>query len=231
MIDVHSHLIPFVDDGSSSLESSLKMLEEEEKHGVTAVICTPHYRPPKYVASVEKVREKFELFKSAAKKAGINTDLYLGREIAFSTPSIKKVGEGNFIKMANSNCILLEFPYVSPVIDIDDVCYEVALLGYVPVIAHIERYTYFRDFDVIQALKRRGAIIQVNASSIVGKCSLRERAFVKGLIKRKIISVVGSDVHETRNNYMADAYKKLSKKDAEYAEKIFVLNPKKYFGI
>ena len=223
MIDVHSHIIPFVDDGSKTMEISLAMLKDEVGEGVTEVILTPHYRVKQYVTTQEEVVKNFNLLNSEVQKCGIPIKLHLGREISVDDRNRDHIKSGDFISLANTYYVLLEFPFFDKT-DIDEVCYEVKLLGYIPVVAHAERYAYFRDYDAVAALRKSGVLIQVNAAAIVGDVSRQERLFVRGLLKRKLIDLVGSDIHSTRINRMSDAYKKVAKKDAEYADKIFRAN-------
>lgn len=226
MIDVHSHIIPNVDDGSGSIETSLNILKEEVLQGVQEVICTPHLRKPMFEASDAKVTEKFEELKLAAKDAGIDIKLHLGREI-YCDNSIKKlISSGEFLSLGGSKYVLLEFPFEDK-IDIDDTCYEIGLLGYIPVVAHVERYRYFRDLGAIEQLRRLGTLIQVNASSIAGKAPLKEKAFVNKLLKNNLVDLVGSDIHSSRVNYMRKAYEKVKAKDERYAAKIFQENAEK----
>ena len=226
ILDVHSHIIPLVDDGSRSMDESLAILAEEVRQGVGGVICTPHYREGSFVASEQEITSGFEELKKAASDAGINIDLWLGREITVDKNFKNRIKGGEVMTLAGSKYLLLEFSFDKQT-DIDEVCYEVGLLGYVPVIAHAERYPYFRDYALVSAVRRGGALIQVNASSVVGHGRISERLFVKGLLKRKLVDLVASDVHFSRINKIRAAYDKVAKKDEEYAKDIFYKNAKK----
>ena len=142
ILDVHSHIIPLVDDGSRSMDESLAILAEEVRQGVGGVICTPHYREGSFVASEQEITSGFEELKKAASDAGINIDLWLGREITVDKNFKNRIKGGEVMTLAGSKYLLLEFSFDKQT-DIDEVCYEVGLLGYVPVIAHAERYPYF----------------------------------------------------------------------------------------
>lgn len=230
MIDVHAHVIPCVDDGSDGMEKSVAMLKEEAALGVTDVICTPHYREGSFTASDEEVLAKFEELKEKCRAEGVAVNLYTGREISYNGGTKAMLKSGGFLSLANTEYVLLEFHYTKKT-DIDEACYEVEVLGRKPVVAHVERYVYFRDYDAIAALRRGGALIQVNASSIAGKGGFGEKRFVKGLLKRRLVDVVGSDVHSSRVNYMREAYERVKKKYPDYADRIFTLNAKKILGI
>ncbi len=225
MTDIHCHILPFVDDGSDSIETSISMLEELVRQGVKNVILTPHYRKGFYVAEKSEIIACFEELKQVATQKGIDINLYLGREITVYKGLGKDFDEGKFLSLANSKYILLEFPYETET-DIEEICYRVNLQGYVPVIAHVERYSYYRSVEKVVKLKEYGAVIQVNSSPIVKKSSLSENKFVKKLLKEKLVDIVASDWHSTRDNYFRQAYDKVkSKYDQEYADLIFKKNP------
>ena len=225
MIDVHSHIIPFVDDGSRSVDISLEMLREEEALGVTDVICTPHYRNGRYMTTDESVIAEFNKFKEKAKAENISVNLHLGREISCNEREKNAyIKSGKFLSLDDTYYVLLEFPFTEKT-DIDEICYEVRLMGYIPVVAHLERYHYFHDYEAVAALRREGTLVQVNAPSISGDGVPKEVRFTKGLLKRQLVDLVGSDIHSTRYNYMGKAFSKLEKKNREYAIKIFKENP------
>ena len=226
MVDVHSHIIPFVDDGSKSLEISLEMLRDEERQGVTDVVFTPHYRKGRFITPDEEVKTEFEKLKLRASEEGISLRLYLGREITVDERSKGYIKKGEFISFAGTKYVLLEFPFTEKT-DIDEICYEVMLWGYIPIVAHVERYHYFRDYDLVSSLRQNGALVQVNAQALAGASSIKENRFAKGLFKRKIIDFVGSDIHSTRFNYMSKAYQRCERRDSEYAKKIFEENAMK----
>ena len=219
MVDIHTHIIPYVDDGSDALEKSIALLTEEAEKGVTAVCLTPHLRKGQFEKTDDEIRSAFEDFRAAAEKANAPVKLFLGREIHIYDGMTDDFAKGKLITMGNGKCVLLEFPY-DDYTDIDDVCYETSLLGYTPVIAHIERYSYFRDIGKAERVKRAGAKIQVNARSIVNPLSGGFN-FVKKLLKEKLVDAVASDVHYGRRNDLSEAYEKIADRDESYADKIF----------
>ncbi len=229
MVDIHTHIIPDVDDGSDALSKSIALLKEEAEKGVTAVCLTPHLRRGQFELSSDFIRSEFLSFKAAAEKENIPVKLYLGREIHIYGELIEDLKKGEVITLGNGNCVLLEFPYTEKT-DIDEICYETALCGYTPVIAHVERYEYFRDVGKVAKVRRAGAKIQVNARSLLNAfCD--GCAFAKKLLKEKLIDAVASDVHYGRKNGLKEAYEKVKKRDAEYAEKIFSEVPSRILGI
>ena len=207
MIDIHSHIIPFVDDGSVDLESSLALIEDAIKQGVEHIILTPHYRS-RFRLPKEKINSEFEKFSQIVKDKGLNVNLYLGQEI-FMTYGVKELLEQNAVcTMANSKYVLVEFDTENERDIVSDV-YELVLLGYIPIVAHLERY-FYADYKTAFEIKQVGGLIQVNADSIVKKGRIRRK--VKRLFERALVDFVASDVHVGRRNYMADSMKIVRKK-------------------
>ena len=224
MTDIHCHVLPFVDDGSDGIETSLSMLEEQIKQGVKNVIVTPHYRENFYFAKDSEIIETFNELKAATKEKGLDVNLYLGREITVYNGLEENLKAGKFLSLAESKFVLLEFPYDTDT-DIEEICYKVKLCGLVPVVAHVERYSYYRSIEKIERLKASGVVIQVNASPIVKKSFSSENKFVKKLLKARLVDVVASDWHSTRTNYLKEAYDKVKAKYGDYADLIFDVNP------
>lgn len=215
MIDIHTHIIPEVDDGSRNLETSLSMLVEAENQGIQAVICTPHYRKP-YNKTPAVIREKFEELKAAAAEKGINVKLFLGQEIYCKAGEYKSlIKSGEVLTMNGGKFVLLEFDFDN-YIDIADVVYEVKAMGFIPIVAHIERYSYMTDEEVYE-IKKVGGLIQVNADSVIGGGGRAMKKTVKKLFREGFVDFVASDVHSGRDNNFKKAYEYVLKKYGEDA--------------
>lgn len=222
MIDIHSHILHSVDDGSRNLEQSLAMLKEEENQGVTDVVLTPHYRVD-YLPKSDDIRLKFDELKKCAEQSGISVNLYFGQEI-FSFEGVEDaLKDGKVLTMNGSKYVLVEF---SPkrVYDIPETVYMLVKNGYIPIVAHIGRY-FYANIETAREIKELGGLIQINASSICGSSAYKRKAFA--LIRAGLVDFVASDVHYNRKNYMLKAYKKVEKKfGKETADKLFTENAK-----
>ena len=224
MTDIHCHVLPFVDDGSDSFETSLRMIEEQISQGVKNIIVTPHYRKGFYAAKDDEIKECFEELLNKVKEKTLDVNLFCGREITVYGGLEQDVKEGKFLTLANSKFVLLEFPYDTDT-DIEEICYNVKLHGYYPVVAHVERYSYFRSLEKVKRLKESGVAIQINASPIVKKSIASENKFVKKLLKNKLVDIVASDYHSTRSCFFKAAYDVVKSKYKDYADLIFDVNP------
>lgn len=219
MIDIHSHVIFSVDDGSDSLEKSIELVTKAKNAGVKDLICTPHFRLKQFETPVEVIKQNFEKLKERAEDIGVN--LYLGQEIALK--NLKVFRQHQFLTLADSSYILLEFDY-NNYVDIDSIVYDLKIDGYIPVIAHIERYTYVRTADVKQFIND-GAKIQINADSVCGGMFSPFKKKVMKYLKLGLVDFVASDMHYNRAYKLSDAYKIIVKKFGKNtAEQLFELN-------
>ena len=222
MIDIHSHVIPCVDDGSPSLETSISLVKEEIRQGVRKIICTPHYRRGMFETSKEDILTQYNLLKEEIKKENLDIELFLGQEIYLrGYDSLSKYLDiDRVFSMNGKNYLLIEFSYTRE-LDLSEIAYNAKLRGFTPIIAHIERYEYVdldKAYDIIEA----GGLIQVNAASIIGKEGSRIKKRARKYLKSGVVSFISSDIHSTRVNYMEKTYNYVLKKyGEEMARKLF----------
>ena len=216
MIDVHSHILPLVDDGSPSLERSLEMLKIQIDSGVTSVIVTPHYRGD-YKLPPTELKKLFNDFCGRVKAEGLTVDLFLGQEI-FVEENLKNLLQDKLVLSMNATkYLLLEFSYFDEY-DIAETVYEVVRQGYTPIIAHPERYVYLTVEDVLE-IKSLGGLIQINADSLFVKDVHKIKTRARKLLYSGAVDFIAGDFHNGRKYYMQKAKRLVSKKlgrDAEY---------------
>lgn len=224
MIDVHCHILPDVDDGCVG-EESLAMLDECVKNGAKDIFCTPHFRSP-YLAEKEVICNKFHVFYDKAKAVYPDVNLYQGQEIRYSPETLKALLDGRLLTMNSTKCVLLEFDFFE-FEDISEICYTFTLKGYIPIVAHVERYFYVDSLDKVEEIKASGALIQINSDSVTGFNGKGCKKFVYKLIKEGLVDFVASDYHFCRTNTFKLAYDKINKKfGKQAAEALFYENPK-----
>ncbi len=222
MVDIHTHVLPFVDDGSETYEESFKMLETAVKDGVTHMVLTPHHRR-NFTVKKEKLREEFIKFKADVEKRNIPIKLFLGQEIHISKNYKLKFDRDEVLSMNDGKFLLIEF-YFYKDFDMIDVVYELTQKGYCVIVAHLERYAY-ATLDEAVRIKRNGGFVQVNAASILGKNGFGCKRFVGKLFERGLVDFVASDIHSNRKYLMKKAYDKVKKKYGEdVADSVFTNN-------
>lgn len=214
MVDIHTHVIPNVDDGSPNLETSIAMIKHEIAIGVDTIYCTPHHLYQKYEKSVDEIKQNFLLLKEAVEKENLPIKLYLGQEICYTHREniLKMLEEGKLLTLNNTKRVLLEFSFHREPEDLMDVIYNFGVHGYEIIIAHVERYSWM-TFNKVVALRSEGALIQINSNSYLGLTSWKEKRFVKKLLKNGLVDYVASDTHSFRPSTLDKSYQKIKNPD------------------
>ena len=214
MIDIHTHVIPNVDDGSPNLETSLEMIRHEIEIGVDTIYCTPHHIFHRYEKTVEEIRVAFQSLKEAVEKEKLPVTLYLGQEICYTHREdiLSMLKSGKLLTLNNTNRVLLEFSFTREPEDLLDILYNFSVNGYEIIIAHIERYEWI-SYDKVVALINEGAKIQINSNSYLGLTTWKEKRFVKKLLKHGLVDYVASDTHSFRPSTLDKSYKKIKNPD------------------
>lgn len=227
MIDFHSHILPNIDDGSRSLEESLKLIEEAKEVGFTKIISTSHYMEEYYDSNEE---ERTLLLENLKKQTG-EIELFLGNEIYLTSEMITLLQNKEASTINNSKYVLFELPMNMKPFNVKEVIYRLIENGYIPIIAHPERYTYVqKNIEYVQELSVMGALFQSNYGSIVRLYGKDAEKTLKKLLKEDLISFFGSDVHRPNNAYkvIPKALKKLEKIiGRERLEELTTLNAQK----
>ena len=214
MIDIHSHLIFDVDDGSRSLEESLNILSMMYEAGVTDMIITPHFIiDSKYMSSRDNNIYKLNILRDELKKRNIDMNLYLGNEIFMDNKVFDYLKDNKVSTLNNTNYILVELPMSGIYEGYQDILYSLIHKGYKVILAHPERYISFqKDFNKVYEVLELGVILQSNYGSILGDYGLGSKKMIKRLMKEKLITCFSSDIHRLRSsNFIERAKKKMSK--------------------
>ena len=228
MIDFHSHILPGIDDGSRNLEQSIYMVNEAKNVGFTKIISTSHYMENYYECNEQ---ERKRLLKEVQDSVD-GIELYLGNEIYITNNMIDLLKNGQASSINNTRYVLFEFPLINTKSMNDkEVIYRLIENGYIPIIAHPERYPFVQENpDYLFELEEMGALFQANFGSIIGMYGGKAKKTLKILLKNNLISFFGSDVHKPEQVYnkIPKIIKKLKKviSDEEFIE-FTEINPQK----
>lgn len=211
--DIHSHILFGIDDGASSIEESLEIIKLNYKEGVSDIILTPHYMPnTKYVVDNNT---KIKLVKQLRKKLdneNIDINLYLGNEIFINDNILEDLKNNKCMSLNNTKYVLVEMPIANYMSSSLSILFDLIRNGYVPVLAHPERYVYFqRDYDLIDKYLDLGVLLQGNYKSLFGKYGKYAKRLLTKLLKEDKITFLGSDIHHVENYDLKKMYKKLKK--------------------
>lgn len=231
-IDIHSHILAAMDDGSKSMEQTLAMLDIACREGISSMIATPHNMPGKGCPSADKVFENVRILRDVVKREGLPVDIYAGTEYYYREEILELFQNEEAITLGASNCVLVEFDPMAERIYIRNSLREILGTTYKPVIAHVERYAKIMDdLSVLRELKKMGVLVQVNAASVTGDNGMRTKNNVKKLLKEHLVDFIGTDAHSDgrRAPYMEKCADILYKKyGADYADALLGDNAEEF---
>ncbi len=222
MLDIHSHILPGIDDGAKTEKDSRELLVQLHNQGVTTVVATPHFYP-----NSMDLEDFIDLrFKSAKKISECsdeigNIKILLGAEVLYFS-GIGRVESIKRLTIARSRFLLLELLGINDISDrvIKDIKNIKENLGIIPIIAHVERYYKYKGYKkLVSAIEEGLALCQINASFIVSKGEARA---TKSLIKAGLVDLVGSDCHDPQKRpvYINSAFAEIERISKEQCERI-----------
>lgn len=212
--DMHCHILPGLDDGSKSMEQTISMLKIAYDEGVRLIIATPHYHIGRMMVEQSKIDAAIESITPVIRDNFPDMEIYAGQEIYYYSEAVEALNDNKARTMAGSGYILLEYSPDESYDVISSSIYEAETNGYVPIIAHIERYSCVHDrTDRVAELIESGAYIQVNAGTVTGGMGRSSKKFVKKLLKEHMVHFISSDAHSdrTRAPRFSEAVKALGK--------------------
>lgn len=198
MIDMHNHILYGIDDGCKTIEESIETIKNMKKIGFNTIVLTPHYiEDSSFKANNNLKLLRLEILKEELLKNNIDVNLFLGNEI-FINESINELIINKEIRsINNTRYILIELPFNNQILNLDDYLYELKLKGYKIIIAHPERYTYFKDnYEEARKLYDSGVLFQVNYGSIIGQYGSSSLKLVKKLLKDDMVDFISTDIHK-----------------------------------
>ena len=250
MIDMHSHIIYGVDDGSKNKEMTLEMLKLSIGCGVKKIVATPHYMKGRFVVEYVEIKDKVNELRQIIKNEALDIEIYCGQEVYYRENILEYYEEGAIGTINDSRYMLIELPMREfDVNNVIDNLYELTLKGIVPIIAHPERYIPFiKKPSLINDFIKEGYLFQLNAGSIVGDFGKEVKKLALNYLGNGVYYICGSDAHsdgrrnthiskeclEILSNYKDEFIKngQLILDDKEVKRKINLIKErKKLFGI
>ncbi len=227
-IDMHSHILPDIDDGSENIEQTINMLKIAYEEGIRAVVATSHYYQGRFEEPATVLRERLTDVRNSIANTLPEMNLYLGSEIYYSHESIQLLKQGTIPTIADTRYILVEFSPLAEYLYLKRGLQTFILEGYSPILAHVERYeNVIKNIDRVLELIDMGVYMQVNAMSITGEMGRGYQESTKRLLKNLCVHIVATDAHSIRIRAprMKKCYEMVSKKYGKvYANELFMDN-------
>ena len=206
VIDMHSHLIPGIDDGSRSMDETIAMLAKFESLGYKKIITTPHIMQEVYPNTSEIINQGLKQVQETAKSLGLSIEIEAAAEYYFDDHLIELIKQKDILSFGQ-NYVLVEFSFHTPPIFEDQLFFEMQMAKYKPVLAHFERYPYFHDsLDKVKEYRDKGVNIQVNLNSLTGHYGPQVRKQAEKLIDANLVDFVGSDCHRMQHLMMLEEH-------------------------
>lgn len=198
--DMHSHLLPGIDDGLKTVEESVSFINELYNIGYRKLICTPHIISDIYPNSPETIMPKLELVKDAIRKKGINMDIEAAAEYMVDMDMEKLIMEDKPLLTFGKDLILIEMSFVAPSANIEQVIFQLKLKGIQPILAHPERYSYYHnDFGKFTHYLDLGCLLQVNLLSLLGYYGKPVKQIADKLVNHGMVDLLGTDMHHEKH--------------------------------
>ena len=194
--DMHSHLIPGIDDGSPDLETSVKMIGGLTELGFKKLITTPHIMQDMYPNKREDILQRFTSLKEHLESEKINVQIEAAAEYFLDDNLKKLLANKEPLLSFGDDLVLVEFSMASEPIDFKELLFEMQMQNYQPVIAHPERYVYHeRNKDFFEELKSAGYYFQLNIMALAGAYGKSVNELAKYFIKHQYYELAGTDLH------------------------------------
>lgn len=234
MLDIHSHILPAIDDGARNIREALDMLRIAIDGGVKTQVLTPHIHQGRYNNTLDGLKTHFLNFKEHVVRNRLSIELYLASEVRVG-PEVLELALAKKIPclgvVNNKQAFLLEFPRVDIPLGSENLVKWLLEKNYIPVIVHPERNTTFvENKQKLLKLINMGCLVQITASSITGKFGRNAQAFTEELLSEGLVSAIASDCHNLKGrapDLLAGYEKTVSLVGKDIASKLVNESPRK----
>jgi len=212
MIDIHSHILPGIDDGAKTEADSLAMARAAVEEGIHTIIATPHHKNGIFDNVRENILTHTEILNALFKQEGIPLTLLAGQETRINGDMIQDLENGELLSINDSIYLFVELPDDSVPRYTKQMLFDIQVAGYVPVIVHPERNSELLEHpNKLYEFVRTGALTQITAGSVLGKFGKNIQKFTHQLIASNLTHFIASDVHNTttRKFWMRDAFQEI----------------------
>jgi protein-tyrosine phosphatase len=219
-VDMHSHVLPGIDDGAQTPEESIFLIRRMMEAGIKKIIATPHIMIDYYRNTAETINGALEVLKAELKKENIDIPVEAAAEHYFDETFEKRIADGNLM-IIGGKYVLFEFSFITQPPNVVPVVQKILDQGYTPILAHPERYPYL-DIDQLKGFRDWGVLMQANTISLTGYYGREAKKKTETMIDNQLIDFISSDMHHPRH---AEAFKQALQ--LPYLEKVIFDYPLK----
>ena len=198
--DMHSHLLPGIDDGSPDTETSIQLIKGMMELGYKKFICTPHVMQDMYKNNPKTIGAALESLQNAVAAAGLPVKLHAAAEYLLDENFEALLQAKTPLLTLHDNKVLIEFSFVSTPLKLNEALFQLQINGYQPVLAHPERYSYLlQDKSLLESLKNSGCLFQLNLLSLTNYYGKIPAQLAEYLLDKDYIDLLGTDLHHARH--------------------------------
>ncbi|MBL7700411.1 MAG: histidinol phosphatase [Chitinophagaceae bacterium] len=197
--DMHSHLVPGVDDGATDVENSITLINGLRELGFQKFVTTPHVLWDIFKNNSGTISPRYNELKASLEENKLDVPINFAAEYFLDYHVDELIEDGQRLLTIKDNWVLVEFSFVSAPLDLKEKLFNVQMAGYQPIIAHPERYLYFGKTKMYDELREAGYFFQVNLLSLAGYYGKGPQEIGNMLIKNKYVDFLGTDLHHVRH--------------------------------
>jgi tyrosine-protein phosphatase YwqE len=221
-IDIHSHLLPGIDDGSKSIKDTLRLTQSLQDIGFSAFITTPHVFSNVWNNTTEIIQKTEKETLAALRGNQFEPPFHAAAEYLLDDHFLQLCKAGDLLTL-KKNYVLVEMSYINPPIQLYSILFDLQVAGYIPVLAHPERYLFYSsNFDEYQKLKNAGCLFQLNLLSTIGYYGEAVTKMAEKLLQKGMYNFVGSDLHHFK--HLAGFDQKIKIKDCQPLKEVIAKN-------
>ncbi|MDT7833435.1 CpsB/CapC family capsule biosynthesis tyrosine phosphatase [Flavobacteriaceae bacterium S356] len=226
-VDIHSHLLPGIDDGAKSINNSIELIQKMHSFGIKNFITTPHVLGDLYPNSTETIKEKLLIIQKELANRGMNdVAIRASAEYMMDEQFSDRLEAGDILPLKD-NLILVEMSYFNAPLNLYDILFEIQLKGYKPILAHPERYNFYhQEFANYYKLKKAGCLFQLNILSLTDHYGKGVRKISEKLLNLGMYDFVGTDTHHIGHLILLE---KINNSKADRAKLLELFNKNNFF--
>ncbi|GAB4016680.1 capsular polysaccharide biosynthesis protein [Spirosoma migulaei] len=205
--DIHSHLIPGIDDGVKTMEQSILCIRQLADWGIQKVITTPHVSQDHYPNDSVTILQGLAALQQQVKQEGIPIQIEVAAEYMLDNYFLERLEKAPLLTFGSEKYLLVETGWLAKPMLLDEMIFRIQTNGYTPILAHPERYSYYiNDLDGIQRLRDQGCLMQLNWMSMTGRYGGHAKTQAKLILKNKWADFIGSDMHRPEDLPALEAF-------------------------
>lgn len=200
VIDLHSHILPGVDDGAQTLEEAIAIGRMAEADGIRVMACTPHFMPGVYDNQASDIRARVKHLNDVFEREGLEIVLVTGADAHVRPDFVDCLKQGKILTLHGSRYVLVEPPHHVLPPRLDELMFNIAVSGFVPVLTHPERLKWIeQSYATVQRLAQAGAWMQITAGSLTGRFGRRPQYWAQRMLSEGLVTLLATDAHNTKS--------------------------------